>query len=51
VTAGILGAGIAGAIAEKTRQRRLRARREGQANDIDFDVFLHVMPSALVPSK
>ena len=49
--AGILGAGIAGAIAEKTRQRRLRARRERQANDIDFDVFLHVMPSALGPSK
>ena len=51
VAAGILGAGIAGPIPEESSQRLLRARREGQAKNIDFDIFLHVIAPAVVPSK
>jgi len=47
----VLRAGIAGAIAEKTSQRFLRARREGQAKNVDFYVFLHVFTPAVEPSK
>ena len=47
----VLRAGIAGAIAEKTSQRFLRASREGQAKNVDFYVFLHVSTPAVEPSK
>ena len=51
VAACVLGTGITGPIAEKTSQRLLRARREGQANNINFDIFLQVSAPALVPPK
>jgi hypothetical protein len=47
----VLRAGIAGAIAEKTSQRFLRASREGQAKNVDFYVFFHVFTPTVEPSK